>query len=162
LLRPSPQGCVTLQAGTLHLVNYLVVCLQTGSQVAQVDLKLACYIAQANLEVLNLCLHLPRARMTAHTLIHTHIPHTLIHTYTQATLPGNGYSITQSCSIEQAEPKSWVPGPPSDHPFPRTRVLGKPLLTSSAVTMAITFTPCSHTICQKSWHVCGKGPWVAM
>jgi hypothetical protein len=100
--------------------------------------------------------------LTPHTLIHTHIPHTLIHTYTQATLPGNGYSITQSCSIEQAEPKSWVPGPPSDHPFPRTRVLGKPLLTSSAVTMAITFTPCSHTICQKSWHVCGKGPWVAM
>lgn len=35
-------------------------------------------------------------------------------------------------------------------------------LTSSAVTMAITFTPCSHTICQKSWHVCGRGPWVAM
>lgn len=34
--------------------------------------------------------------------------------------------------------------------------------TSSAVTMAITFTPCSHTICQKSWHVCGRGPWVAM
>lgn len=35
-------------------------------------------------------------------------------------------------------------------------------LTSSAVTMAITFAPCSHTICQKSWHVCGRGPWVAM
>lgn len=36
------------------------------------------------------------------------------------------------------------------------------LHTSSAVTIAITFTPSSHTICQKSWHVVGKGPCVAM
>lgn len=36
------------------------------------------------------------------------------------------------------------------------------LHTSSAVTMAITLTPSSHTICQKSWHVCGKGPCVAI
>lgn len=34
--------------------------------------------------------------------------------------------------------------------------------TSSAVTMAITLAPCSHTICQNSWHVCGSGPCVAM
>lgn len=34
--------------------------------------------------------------------------------------------------------------------------------TSSAVTMAMMETPCSHTICQKSWHVFDKGPCEAM
>lgn len=34
--------------------------------------------------------------------------------------------------------------------------------TSSAVTMAMTLTPCSQTICQKSAQVLASGPWVAM
>lgn len=34
--------------------------------------------------------------------------------------------------------------------------------TSSAVTMAMMDTPCSQTICQKSWHVLLRGPCVAM
>ncbi|KAK2501046.1 hypothetical protein MC885_002319 [Smutsia gigantea] len=48
--------------------------------------------------------------------------------------------------------------PPFWPPTPGTDSSSASPLTSSEVTMAITFTPCSHTICQKSWHVCGRGP----